>query len=411
MTSPRVIATDPADAPTVVRHRTALLAALSLGGFAIGTSEFSLMGLMPDLTVAFDASEPEVGHLISAYALGVVVGAPLLAILGGRLSRRALLLWLMGFYALANLVTASAPSYGVMMVSRFVAGLPHGAYFGVAALTAVAITPRHARGRAVSAIMFGLTLAILIGNPLATWMGQHIGWQWAFVLVTVVALVTVGLLAVLMPHDRVDTPRRALDELRAFNRLPVWQALAIGAIGFAGLFCVFSYLAPTLLHVTGVGRGWIPIAMAGFGVGGVIGNIAGGWLFDRLRFRAVPVILLGAIVLLLLFPLAAQSLWSILLATVAIGLMGALGPVLQTHLMDVAGEAQTLAAASHHAAFNAANALGPWLGGLAINAGMGWTATGYVGAATAVLGVVIYAWAATTLRQPALHSDALCRSR
>lgn len=406
MVNHTAVESDPANAQPAVKHRSALLAALSLGGFAIGTSEFSLMGLMPDLTQAFGVSEPAVGHLISAYALGVVVGAPLLAILGGRMSRRALLLWLMGFYALANLVTALAPSYGVMMLSRFVAGLPHGAYFGVAALTAVAITPRHARGRAVSAIMLGLTLAILIGNPLATWMGQHIGWQWAFVLVTAVALITVGLLAVLMPHDRVDTSLHPLDELRAFNRLPVWQALAIGAIGFAGLFCIFSYLAPTLLNVTDVGRGWIPIAMAGFGVGGVIGNLAGGWLFDRLRFRAVPVILIGAVVLMLLFPLAAQSLWSILLATIAIGLMGALGPVLQTHLMDVAGEAQTLAAASHHAAFNAANALGPWLGGLAISAGLGWTSTGYVGAATALAGLAIYFHAAATLRRAQAQTPA-----
>jgi MFS transporter, DHA1 family, inner membrane transport protein len=195
-------------------------------------------------------------------------------------------------------------------------------------------------------------------------------------------------------------PKRAFDELRAFNHLPVWQALAIGAVGFSGLFCVFSYLAPTMLQVTNVSAQWIPLGLAGLGLGGVIGNFGGGWLSDRLRFRAVPVILLGAAAILLLFPLAAASLWTILPATVAIGLMGALGPVLQTHLMDVAGDAQTLAAASHHAAFNAANALGPWLGGMAITAGWGWTSTGYVGASTAVLGALIYVWAAATLRHP-----------
>ncbi len=155
-----------------------------------------------------------------------------------------------------------------------------------------------------------------------------------------------------------------------------------------------------MLQVTGVSAAWIPLGLAGFGLGGVIGNFAGGWLFDRLRFRAVPVILLGAVVVLLLFPSATGSLWTILPATVAVGLMGALGPVLQTHLMDVAGDAQTLAAASHHAAFNAANALGPWLGGMAISAGWGWTSTGYVGAITALLGMAIYAWAAATLRRP-----------
>ena len=181
----------------------------------------------------------------------------------------------------------------------------------------------------------------------------------------------------------------------------MWQALLIGAVGFAGLFCVFSYLAPTMLEVTRVPKSMIPLGLAGIGVGGVIGNFLGGWLFDRLQFRAVPVILLGAAAVLLVYPMAAGSLPTLLMATVAIGLMGALGPVLQTHLMDVAGDAQTLAAASHHAAFNAANALGPWLGGMAITAGFGWTSTGYVGAAMAVLGSVLYAWAAATLRSPA----------
>ncbi len=388
-------------APAVsARHRALILTALTLGGFAIGTSEFSSMGLMPEMVKSFAVTEPQVGHIISAYALGVVIGAPLLAILGGRLSRRALLLALMGFYAIGNLASASAPGYPGMMLARFVAGLPHGAYFGVAALTAVAISKPGERGKAVSLTMFGLTLAILLGNPLATWMGQTIGWRWAFVMVSVIALATVAMIAAFMPRSRPEPPKRVLDELRAFNRLPVWQALAIGAIGFAGMFCVFSYLAPTMLHVTGVSAAWIPLGMAALGLGGVIGNFAGGWLFDRMRFRAVPVILLGAAGVLMLFPLMAGSLWTILPATVAIGLMGALGPVLQTHLMDVAGDAQTLAAASHHAAFNAANALGPWLGGMAITAGWGWTSTGYVGTATALLGVLIYGWAAATLRRP-----------
>lgn len=389
----------PADAVSP-RHRALILAALTLGGFAIGTSEFSAMGLMPEMVKTFGVTEPQVGHVISAYALGVVVGAPLLAILGSRLPRRALLLALMGFYALGNLASASAPDYASMLLARFVAGLPHGAYFGVSALTAVAISRPGERGKAVSLTMFGLTLAILAGNPLSTWMGQTIGWRWAFVLVSAVALATVALIAAFVPRDRAAPRTRVFDELRAFNRLPVWQALAIGAVGFSGLFCVFSYLAPTMLQVTRVSAAWIPLGLAGFGLGGVIGNFLGGWLFDRLRFRAVPAILLGAAAMLWLFALAAGSLWTLLPATVAVGLMGGLGAVLQTHLMDVAGEAQTLAAASHHAAFNAANALGPWLGGLAITAGWGWTSTGYVGAATALAGTAIYVWAAATLRRP-----------
>ncbi len=375
-----------------------ILFALTLGGFAIGTSEFASMGLMPNMVAALGVTEPQVGHLISAYALGVVVGAPLLAILGAGWKRKTLLLALMGFYAVGNLASALGPTYESLLVFRFIAGLPHGAYFGVAALTAVAISPPDKRGRAISLVMLGLTLAILIGNPLASWLGQVIDWRWVFAAVALVALATVVLLAIWLPAAIEGPKAKPFDELRAFNRLPVWQALGIGAIGFAGMFCVFSYVAPTLLEVTQVSPAWIPLGLAGFGVGGVIGNFVGGWLSDRFQLRGAWIVLAWAIVALLLFPLMARTLPTILLATVAIGLMGALGPILQSHLMDVAGDAQTLAAASHHAAFNTANALGPWLGGMAITAGYGWTSTGYVGAATALVGLLVYAWARRTLQ-------------
>jgi len=384
--------------PLPPRHRTLLLLALALGGFAIGISEFSPMGLLPNLAANLGVSEPDVGHLISAYALGVVIGAPALALIGGRLPRRTLLLALMGFYVITHLACAIAPDYISLLGFRFVAGLPHGGYFGVAALTAVAVSPPGMRGRAVGSTMLGLSTAILIGNPFTVWMGQWVGWRWAFVLVALVAAVTVGLLLALLPRDHGAPGKRVSDELRAFNRLPVWQALAIGAIGFSGMFCVFSYLAPTMLHVTEVKGTWIPLGMAGFGIGGLLGNLVGGRLFDALGFRATLVILTWSLCMLLLYPLAAHTLWSILLSTISIGLLGGLGVVMQSHLMDVSGDAQTLAAASHHAAFNTANALGPWLGGLAISAGLGWTATGWVGAATALMGILLYLWAAASAR-------------
>jgi len=384
--------------PLTPRHRTLLLWALALGGFAVGISEFSPMGLLPELARGLKVSEPEVGHLISAYALGVVIGAPILALIGGRLPRRTLLLTLMGGYLIAHLACAIAPNYLTLLVLRFVAGLPHGGYFGVAALTAVAISPPGMRGRAVGSTMLGLSIAILIGNPFTVWMGQWVGWRWAFVLVALIAAGTVALLLALLPRDPGAPGKRVMDELRAFNRKPVWQALTIGAIGFSGMFCVFSYLAPTMLHVTHANPAWIPLGMAGFGLGGLIGNLVGGRLFDALGFRAVPVLLAWAMCMLLLYPLAAHTLWSILLSTITIGLLGGLGIVMQSHLMDVSGDAQTLAAASHHAAFNAANALGPWLGGLAISAGFGWTSTGPVGAATALAGLLLYLWASASLR-------------
>lgn len=364
-----------------------------MGGFAIGTSEFVVMGLITDIARGLGVNEPSVGHVISAYALGVVVGAPVLAILGARLSRRSLLLGLMGFYAVGNLLSALAPGYASLMLARFVAGLPHGAYFGIAALVAANISRPEQRGAAVGRVMLGLSVALLVGNPLATWLGQVFGWRWAFVVVSVIALATVAMTLRVLPRGLHAQRPDAMRELRDFNRKPVWLALGISAIGFAGMFCVFSYLAPALVHVTGVSPSFVPLGLVAFGIGSILGSLLGGWLFDRLQFRAVAVVLVWSAIVLLLFPLAAHSLWTVLPAILAVGTMGALGPVLQSHLMDVAAEAQTLAAASNHSAFNMANALGPWLGGMAITAGYGWTSTGVVGALTALGGLLIYAWA------------------
>ncbi len=367
--------------------------ALAMGGFAIGTGEFAIMGLMPDVAQGLGISEPQVGHVISNYALGVVVGAPLLAILGSRLLRRQLLLLLMGFFALGNFASALAPDYHALMAVRFVTGLPHGAYFGVAMLVAASMVAPDKRAQAVARVLMGLTVAILIGNPLATWLGQWLSWRYAFALVGAIALLTVLLVALYLPRSQNEPRNSPLHEMRAFNRPQVWLALAISSIGFAGMFCVFSYMAPTLLEVTGVNSGWIPFALAAFGLGGIVGNMAGGWLFDRLHLQAVAWLLLWSTLVLLVFPLAAQSAWTIFPAVFAVGTMVSLSPALQTHLMDVASDAQTLAAASNHAAFNIANALGPWLGGLAISAGFGWTSTGYIGAATAIGGLLVFAWA------------------
>jgi DHA1 family inner membrane transport protein len=368
--------------------------ALALGGFAIGTGEFSIMGLMPNVAADLGITEPQVGNVISTYALGVVVGAPLLAILGSRLPRRSLLLVLMAIFAIGNFATALSPDYHSMMLFRFFAGLPHGAYFGVAMLVAASMAPPHKRAKAVSRVMLGLTVAILVGNPLATWMGQMASWRYAFGLVAVIALATVAMVAWFLPADKSEPQSNPMRELRAFNRPQVWLALAISSVGFAGMFCVFSYMAPTLLQVTHLSTAWIPFALATFGLGSIVGNMVGGWLFDKLQFKAVAWLLVWSALVLVVFPSAALSAWTIFPAVFAVGTMVSLGAPLQTHLMDVAQEAQTLAAASNHAAFNFANALGPWLGGMAISAGYGWTSTGYIGAATALAGLLVFfvAW-------------------
>ena len=365
-------------------------ASMALGSFAIGTGEFAIMGLMPDIAGNLNLSEPQVGHAISAYALGVVVGAPALAILGAKLLRKHMLLLLMLLYTLGNLATAFAPSFSSLVAFRFVSGLPHGAYFGIAAVVASSMVPSNQRAGAVARVMLGLTLAMLLGNPIATFLGQFFGWRSAFVLVGVLALCTVALVAryVPQPHDEVRSdPRR---ELHAFTKPQVWMALGIASIGFAGMFCVFSYLAPTMLEVTRVSPQWIPFGLAAFGLGGIVGNIAGGKLFDRLGFRAVGLVLVWSMLVLVCFSFAAQSLWTLLPSVALVGTMIALAAPLQIRLMDIAHEAPSLAAASNHAAFNLANALGPWLGGLAITAGWGWTSTGYIGAAAALGGLVLF---------------------
>lgn len=361
-----------------------------MGGFGIGTGEFAVMGLMPNLAQTLAITEPQVGHLISAYALGVVVGAPLLAIVGALMYRRHLLILLMAIFAVGNFASAMAGDYHTLLIFRFLAGLPHGAYYGVACLVAVSLVPVDQRARAVSKVMMGLTLAMLLGNPLATWIGQVLDWRYVFGLVSGIALLTVALVVIHLPLDRGEHRSSPLGELRAFNQVNVWLALAIGSVGFAGMFSVFSYLAPTLLKVTLADRSWIPVALAAFGLGGITGNIVGGHLFDRIKFKAVGVILIWSAAVLLLFPMATSNILTLLFASFFVGTMVSLSPALQTHLMDVAGEAQTLAAASHHSAFNIANALGPWLGGMAITAGFGWSSTGYVGAAMALTGFMVF---------------------
>jgi MFS transporter, DHA1 family, inner membrane transport protein len=363
---------------------------LALGGFAIGTTEFATMGLLPYLAHDLHVSVPVAGHLISAYALGVVLGAPLITTLAARWRRRTLLIALMDLYAVANGATAVAPNYSWMLSLRFLSGLPHGSYFGVAMLVAVSVVRPDQRARAVGHVLLGLTVATIVGVPLTNWLGQVISWRWCFAIVASLALATAILVAFFAPSERRDTGASALRELDALKRSQVWLTLAIGAIGFGGFFSVYTYLASTLTAVTAVSPRMVPIALGAFGIGMTAGNIVVPHFADRAVMRTGGMLLLGSAAALALYPAAAAHFWTMLLDVMAIGFCGALATVLQTRLMDVAGDAQSLAAALNHSAFNLANALGPWLGGLAIAAGFGWTSTGWVGCGLALAGFAVW---------------------
>jgi DHA1 family inner membrane transport protein len=376
---------------------------LALGGFAIGTTEFATMSLLPYLAHDLQISVPVAGHVISAYALGVVVGAPLIAVFSARLPRRTLLIALMGFYALANGLSAVAPSFRWMLSLRFLSGLPHGAYFGVAMLVAASVVRPDQRAQAVGHVLLGLTVATIAGAPLADWLGQVAGWRWCFSIVAALALATAILVALFNPEARQDKGASAARELGALKRSQVWLTLAVGAIGFGGVFAVYTYLASTLMAVTAVPARIVPILLAALGVGMTGGKIIAPNFADRNGMNTAGSLLLGSAVALALYPFAATRLWTVTLDVVAVGFCGALATVLQTRLMDVAGDAQSLAAALNHSAFNMANALGPWLGGLAITAGFGWTSTGWVGCGLALGGFA--AWGVAILADRA--SDAL----
>jgi DHA1 family inner membrane transport protein len=364
--------------------------ALALGGFGIGTTEFVAMGLLPDIATSLGVTEPTAGHVISAYALGVVVGAPLIASLTARMPRKTLLLGLMTLFTLGNLATVLAPTYGTLIAARFVAGIPHGAFFGIATLVAAHLMGPQNRAKAVAHVLTGLTVATVVGVPVASWLGQHFGWRSGFGLVVVVGLVTLTAIWFWLPDMRSMHVTSPMTELGALTRVQVWLTLLVGMVGFGGMFAVYTYVSTTLTDVAGLSRGLIPLALMVFGLGMVVGNLVGGRMADVSVLRSLYVSMCALGVVLGLFVLAAHNPWTAMAGLFLIGAAGSsIGPALQTRLMDVAHDAQTLAAALNHSALNIANAAGAFIGGLVIAAGYGYTAPAASGAVLAVAGLVV----------------------
>ena len=370
------------------RNVSLAITALAAGGFAIGTTEFAIMGLLQEMVAELGVSVPEGGHVISAYALGVVVGAPLLAAAGAKMPRKWLALGLMAFFAVANLSSFIAPDYGWLLVTRFLSGLPHGAFFGVAAVIAASLVAPTKRGWAISMVMLGLSIANVIGVPFATWQGQLAGWRWMFVLVGAIALLTVALVAWFVPFQAAHPDASIRRELSALRRMQMWLALLVGTVGFGGFFAVYTYISPTMTEVAGFSMGVLPLIVGLYGVGQVVGNIVGGRIADRSVMGSIYAVLAGTVVILAVYAWGVQYKAGAIILVFLVGAIGsALTPALQTRLLDVSPGAASLASSLNHAALNMANALGAMAGGLVIAWGWGFRSPAIVGAVLALLGL------------------------
>lgn len=361
---------------------------LAMGGVGIGVTEFTMMGLLKEVELGLNISTPEAGHLISAYALGVVIGAPLLAAVGAKLPRKYLAMGLMLFFTLANLTSYIAPDYGTMLVSRFAAGLPHGAFFGVAAVIAASLVAPTKRGWAISMVMSGLAISNVVGVPFATWLGQTFGWRLLFVLVGMIGFATLACLWKYVPFEQAHADASIRKELGALKRLQVWLAILIGIVGFGGFFATYTYIAHTMTSVAGIPAPLLPVVVALYGLGMVAGNIIGGRIADKSVMGTIYWVLPGIAVALVIYAVAAHWPWSALIMVFVVGAAGSLLiPALQTRLLDASPDAPSLASSLNHAALNVANALGAFLGGLVIAWGWGYVAPALVGAVLAVLGL------------------------
>lgn len=380
------------------RQRNVALFALALGGFAIGISEFATMGVLPgiarDLLPGYEEHPQQViaqaGTIIASYALGVVVGAPAFAVLGARMSQTRLTYWLLALLALGGLASALMPEFGSLVIARFVAGLPHGAYFGVVSLLAARLMGPGSQGRGIALALSGLTIANVVGVPLSTVLGQEYGWRWVYGVVAFFFALTFVLVVAFVPVYPGDPDRSPKRELAALRYPRMWIMIAVMAIGFGGFFAVYSYIAEVTTRVAGLSEGMVPWVIATLGLGMVFGNLIGGVWTDRNASRTsvwglvAMVFAFGAYVLLATTPVGL-----FVMAFVVSAVTSLLMPALQSRLIRVANEAKLLGAALNHGAANIANSLGAWLGGLVIAAGFGYLAPGWVGAVLAAAGLAL----------------------
>jgi len=385
---------------TASRRRAALLS-LALGGFAVGLTEFVAMGLLPDIArdllprLYRESTAKAVAHagwMITTYALGVVVGAPTIAALTARLPRKRLVVGLLALFVCGTVGSALAPNFELVLVARFVAGLPHGAYFGAAGIVAATIMGPGNQAKGFAAVLGGLTAANVFGVPLVTRLGQTAGWRDAYLVIAGIFLLTLLCVAATVPSIAADPTGSPRAELRAFRSPQVWLVATVAAVGFAGFFAIDSYIAPVTTELAHLSAGAVPWVLVAVGLGMTVGNALGGWASDRDLRRS----LLGGFAVftasVALFGVLAHNRYGLFLGAFLIGATGLfLGPALQSRLIGVAPGAQLMGAAVNQSAMNLANSLGAALGGLVIAAGWGYAAPSWVGAALGLLGLALAA--------------------
>ncbi|MGH3313798.1 MAG: MFS transporter [Streptomyces sp.] len=368
------------------------LLALAFGAFGIGTTEFVIMGLLPEVASDFGVSVPTAGLLTTGYALGVVVGAPLLAVLGTRVSRKRMLMLLMGLFIAGNLVSAVAPVFGVMLAGRVIASLAHGAFFGIGSIVAAGLVVPHRKAAAISMMFTGLTVANVVGVPMGTLLGQQFGWRVTFAAVAGLGVLGLAGIGALVPQETQERREagaagggaRIRSELAAFRNAQVLLAMAMTVLGFGGVFAAITYIAPMMTGAAGYAGSSVTWLLVLFGLGMVVGNLVGGRFADRALMPMLCTALGALAVVLALFTFTA---YDKVAAAVTLPLIGAFGfatvPPLQKRVLDQTADAPTLASAVNIGAFNLGNALAAWLGGLVLDAGAGPTAPNWVGAVLA----------------------------
>ncbi|WP_448095751.1 MFS transporter [Luteibacter yeojuensis] len=377
--------------PRVARRCGLILFSLAFGSFCIGTSEFASMGILQLFAGSLDISLPAATNAITAYAFGVVIGAPAVTIAAARMNRKPLLLWLMVVFVAGNVLSAMSTNLVTFAVARFISGLPQGAYFGAGAVVASYVVGPGKGGRAFALVMMGLTIATIVGSPLATFLGQHLGWRNTYLAVAVIA--TLALLCLLgwVPRTAALDGGPVMQQLTALRKPQVWATMVVAALGVSSIFAVYTFIGPLVTEAARLSQDWIPFALAMFGFGMTVGNLFGGRLADRFPARGLVTGFAGALVVMAILAVLGANPWVQMPAMFGVGaaMMCAI-PTLQVRLNHFAPEAPTLMGAMNLASLNTSNAIGAWAGGLTVASGFGFLSAVWAGFGLTLLGLVVF---------------------